>query len=56
MSSTDDATEREDAATDRERTVAPTQTRDDTDEGWGDWRDREDRDAWLKEQRPPHWD
>ena len=32
------------------------QTRDDTDEGWGDWRDEEDRDRWLQEQRPPHWD
>lgn len=32
------------------------QTRDDTDEGWGDWRDQEDRDRWIAEQRPPHWD
>ena len=38
------------------RATTPEQTRDDTDEGWGDWRDREDRDHWLKEQRPPHWD
>lgn len=31
------------------------QTKDDTDEGWGDWREAEDRDRWLEEQRPPHW-
>ncbi len=31
------------------------QTRDDTDEGWNDWRDDEDRDRWLEEQRPPHY-
>lgn len=38
------------------RPRAPEQTRDDTDEGWGDWRDQEDRDRWILEQRPPHWD
>jgi hypothetical protein len=32
----------------------PDQTRDDTDEGWGE-RPRRD-DDWLREQRPPHWD
>jgi hypothetical protein len=31
----------------------PDQTRDDTDEGWGE-RPRPDED-WLRE-RPPHWD
>jgi hypothetical protein len=35
----------------------PEQTRDDTDEGWGE-RPRSDEDAererWLEEQRPPH--
>ncbi len=32
------------------------QTRDDTDEGWGDWRDQQDRDQWFQEERPPHWE
>jgi hypothetical protein len=34
--------------------LLPGSTRDDTDEGWGEpSRDRED---WLREERPPHWD
>lgn len=40
----------------RPRMATPEQSRDDTDEGWGDWRDREDRDRWILDQRPPHWD
>ncbi|MCA1781829.1 MAG: hypothetical protein LC679_06535, partial [Intrasporangiaceae bacterium] len=30
------------------------QTRDDTDEGWGDAGSRHSR-TWWEEQRPPHW-
>ena len=34
--------------------LLPDSTRDDTDEGWGEpSRDRED---WLLDERPPHWD
>lgn len=33
--------------------VLPEQTVDDTDRGWGD--DFGGSDAWLLEQRPPHW-
>ncbi|WP_156971496.1 hypothetical protein [Knoellia sinensis] len=32
------------------------QTTDDTDEGWGEQRDREASARWLRENRPPHWD
>ncbi len=35
---------------------APEQTRDDTDRGWGERRDEAAHDAWLQEQRPPHWE
>lgn len=36
---------------------APEQTRDDTDEGWGEVPGRDGgHDDWLREQRPPHWD
>ncbi|HET8600053.1 MAG TPA: AAA domain-containing protein [Segeticoccus sp.] len=31
------------------------QTRDDTDEGWGERADESAHDRWLQEQRPPHW-
>lgn len=36
--------------------AAPEQTRDDTDEGWGE-RPRHDEadEAWWRAQRPPHW-
>jgi hypothetical protein len=34
--------------------VLPDQTRDDSDTGWGEWREP-DEDAWLREERPPHW-
>jgi hypothetical protein len=34
---------------------APEQTKDDTDEGWGEHRDQGAHDQWLHEQRPPHW-
>jgi hypothetical protein len=33
--------------------ILPDQTRDDTDEGWGDWRESDD--SYLLEERPPHW-
>ncbi|MCW2898117.1 MAG: hypothetical protein JWO67_382 [Streptosporangiaceae bacterium] len=35
--------------------ILPDQTRDDTDEGWGDWRESGDDDSHLIEERPPHW-
>ncbi|MEP7193692.1 MAG: AAA domain-containing protein [Actinomycetota bacterium] len=31
------------------------QTRDDTDAGWGERRNDEAQDQWLRDQRPPHW-
>jgi hypothetical protein len=34
--------------------LLPSSTRDDTDEGWGE-RSHE-RDEWLLEERPPHWE
>jgi hypothetical protein len=34
--------------------ILPDQTRDDTDEGWGDWRESADHTRFLDE-RPPHW-
>ncbi|MFN8078203.1 MAG: hypothetical protein U0Q19_01440 [Kineosporiaceae bacterium] len=39
--------------------VLPEQTRDDRDESGGDWREREredDREDWLQNERPPHWE
>ncbi|WFE30873.1 hypothetical protein O7623_25055 [Solwaraspora sp. WMMD791] len=33
--------------------LLPEQTRDDTDQGWGDRAGQHD--DWLLEQRPPHW-
>ncbi len=33
----------------------PEQTSDDTDLGWGDWRDQDDPDTFYLENRPPHW-
>ncbi len=38
------------------RRSEPDQTRDDTDAGWGEREDRDARDRWLREQRPPHWE
>jgi len=35
--------------------LLPTQSREDTDAGWGDYRDRDDDDRLLRD-RPPHWD
>ncbi|WP_168581190.1 hypothetical protein [Gephyromycinifex aptenodytis] len=34
----------------------PEQTRDDTDAGWGEWREESEHERWLQEQRPPHWE
>ncbi|MEV0620745.1 hypothetical protein AB0I81_45990 [Nonomuraea sp. NPDC050404] len=39
-----------------ERTTSlPEQTADDTDVGWGDWRE-DNTDAFYLDNRPPHWD
>jgi hypothetical protein len=35
--------------------ILPTQSREDTDVGWGDYRERDDDDHLLRD-RPPHWD
>jgi hypothetical protein len=35
--------------------LLPTQSREDTDAGWGEYRDRDDDDHLLRD-RPPHWD
>jgi hypothetical protein len=35
--------------------VLPEQTRDDTDEGWGERPDANTNDERLLEDRPPHW-
>jgi len=48
------------AAEDAKQAVAPArskpeQTRDDTDAGWGERRDEDAQDQWLRDQRPPHW-
>ena len=43
------------APSDRGRSAPVEQTRDDTDEGWGE-RGEDDASArWLRENRPPHW-
>jgi hypothetical protein len=37
--------------------ILPAQSREDTDVGWGDYRDRDDDDDdHLLRDRPPHWD
>lgn len=35
----------------------PEQTGDDTDLGWGDWRDSQDADSdsFYLDDKPPHW-
>jgi hypothetical protein len=33
--------------------VLPEQSREDTDEGWGEYPGRDD--DWLRRDRPPHW-
>jgi hypothetical protein len=33
--------------------LLPEQSREDTDEGWGDYPQRDD--DWLRRDRPPHW-
>ena len=35
--------------------LLPTQSREDTDAGWGEYRERDDDDRLLRD-RPPHWD
>jgi len=35
--------------------LLPTQSREDTDAGWGEYRERDDDDRFLRD-RPPHWD
>ncbi|WP_018658560.1 hypothetical protein [Actinomadura flavalba] len=39
---------------DDDRTDEDEQTRDDTDVGWGEWREPDDDERLLAE-RPPHW-
>ena len=39
----------------RRHAVLPTQSREDTDVGWGEYRERDDDDRLLRD-RPPHWD
>ena len=34
--------------------ILPTQSREDTDVGWGDYAERDDNDRLLRD-RPPHW-
>ena len=34
----------------------PEQSRDDTDEGWGERTEESAHDRWLEENRPPHWE
>jgi len=34
--------------------VLPEQSREDTDEAWGEYSGRDD--DWLRRDRPPHWD
>jgi hypothetical protein len=34
--------------------VLPEQSREDTDAGWGDYREQDD--DRLRQERPPHWD
>ena len=40
---------------DEDLEILPDQTRDDTDEGWGAWRESADDHDRLLEERPPHW-
>ena len=35
--------------------ILPSQSREDTDAGWGDYAERDDNDRLLRD-RPPHWD
>jgi hypothetical protein len=35
--------------------LLPTQSREDTDAGWGEYHERDDDDRFLRD-RPPHWD
>jgi hypothetical protein len=35
--------------------LPPAQSREDTDVGWGEYRERDDDDRLLRD-RPPHWD
>lgn len=39
----------------RHRGAAVEQTKDDTDEGWGERGDDDASARWLEENRPPHW-
>ena len=34
----------------------PDRADDETDENWGDWREGQEDDGRLTEDRPPHWD
>jgi len=57
---TEDLETEDGPAEDAKQAVAPArskpeQTRDDTDAGWGERRDEDAQDQWLRDQRPPHW-
>jgi hypothetical protein len=36
--------------------LLPTQSREDTDAEWGEYRERDDDDDRFRRDRPPHWD
>lgn len=47
----EDRSDRDDAGT----PAAADASLDDTDAGWGEAANEEDREAWIRAQRPPHW-
>jgi hypothetical protein len=46
--------EQREVAFEDDQPVLPDQTRDDTDRGWGE--DRDSNDRRLLDERPPHWE
>ncbi len=38
-----------------ERGLLPNKAAEDDPQGWGDRAESYDHDAWLREQKPPHW-
>lgn len=48
--------DREVDLSDDDQHVLPDQTRDDTDQGWGERRRDDSNDERLRHERPPHWD
>lgn len=49
-------TEPAEPSTRHTRATKVDQTKDDTDEGWGEPGDDDASARWLRENRPPHWD